>query len=61
MTILELVKEQLCRAGVAEATSVEIKLSTGETVTISSDQHPVLGRDASEAVSVTPKRSAEGG
>lgn len=60
-TVGDLVQELLCKGGVQEAMSVEVKFNTGAVVTIHSDNHPVMNHDAEEVVSVTPKQSASAG
>lgn len=60
-TLKEYIMEHLCKGGVQEAQSVSVKFRTGETITVSSDDHPALSRSADEVESVTPKQSAQGG
>ena len=61
MNLKEYIMEHLCKGGVQEATSVAVKFKTGETITVSSDDHPALTRSADDVASITPKQSAQGG
>ena len=60
-TLKDMVLKMFCEKGLQEAASVEVVAKDGTRLTIHSDDHPALSREASEFESVTPRQTAEGG
>lgn len=60
-TMRDVISKMFCDRGLQDASSVEVKLRSGETITIHSDDHPALNRSADEVVSATPRQTAQGG
>lgn len=63
MTLEEFVKNFLCKSGFQETAGVELTFKDGRKLTIHSDDHPALKQtvDESEAPTVRPVQSAQGG
>ena len=60
-TMRDFIQAMFCERGLQEASSVEVKLKDGSSITIHSDNHPALDRAADEVVSATPRQTAQGG
>jgi len=63
MTLEEFVKMSLCEKGIKEATGVQITFADGRSLTIHSDDHPVLKQEVKETEkpAVRAVQSAQGG
>lgn len=60
-TVDDMIKKLFCDRGLQEAASVKVQFKSGQTITIHSDDHPALQRDADEVAEVTPQQTAQGG
>lgn len=63
MTLEDFVKMTLCKNGIQEATGVQLTFKDGRTLTIHSDDNPVLKQEVNTAdePTVRPVQSAQGG
>jgi hypothetical protein len=60
-TIRDAIAETLKAKGIEDAVGFELKLTNGETISITSDSNPALDRPAAEVRSVDVKQSARAG
>jgi hypothetical protein len=60
-TIRDAIAETLKAKGIEDAVGFELKLTNGETISITSDGHPALDRPAAEVSNLEVKQSARAG
>ena len=63
MTLEQFLKDTLCKAGIQEATGVQVTFKDGRSLTIHSNDHPALSQhvDQANAPEVRPVQSAQAG
>jgi hypothetical protein len=61
--LMDTIKAELAKSGIAEAVSVNVKFKNGETFQLVSDNHPALKREVTDEnpVEVTFGQSAKAG
>lgn len=61
VTVRERIMKMLSEQGIEEAVGVTVQFRDGLSVTIHSDSHPALDRDAAEMATAAVTQTAEGG